>query len=52
MTIELACEAGIGCAAERIFSVITDLRGQGPNSTHVRRVCSLTLPAHLTPVFG
>jgi uncharacterized protein YndB with AHSA1/START domain len=124
MAIELACEADIGCAAERIFAVITDLRGQGswltqspafkgtqdisdgpvgkgttyrepgplgvrdgvitefepptsvafhqpmtlklhagvldirlrytltpqaPNSTHVRRVCSLTLPAHLKP---
>jgi hypothetical protein len=129
MAIELACEADIGCAAQRIFDVITDLRGQGswlsqssafkgtedisagpvtkgttyrepgplgvrdgvitdfepptavtfhqpmalklhagvldialrytltplgPNSTHVRRVCSLTLPAHLkvfAPVF-
>ncbi|EHB49890.1 hypothetical protein MycrhDRAFT_5277 [Mycolicibacterium rhodesiae JS60] len=30
MTIELACEAGIGCAAERIFSVITDLARPGP----------------------
>jgi hypothetical protein len=30
------------------------LTPQGPNSTHVRRVCSLTLPAHLkafAPVF-
>jgi hypothetical protein len=129
MSIELSCEADIGCAAQRIFDVITDLRGQGswlsqsssfkgtedisagpvakgttyrepgplgvrdgvitefdppttvtfhqpmalrlragvlditlrytltphgPNATHVRRVCSLSLPAHLkmfSPVF-
>jgi Polyketide cyclase / dehydrase and lipid transport len=129
MAIELACEADISCAADRIFDLITDLRGQGgwlsessafkgtedissgpvakgttyrepgplgvrdgvvteferptvvtfhqpmtlklhagvlditlrytltaqgPTSTHVRRVCSLTLPAHLkvlAPIF-
>src|SRR3954468_17195033 len=127
--ITLACDADITCSAERVFAVITDLRGQdgwlsqsaafkgthdisagpvavgttyrepgplgvrngvvteferptavtfhqpmtlkfglgvlditlgytltptGPASTHVRRVCQLTLPAHLklfTPVF-
>jgi hypothetical protein len=29
VAIELACEADIGCAADRIFDLITDLRGQG-----------------------